>query len=99
LHHLKRYQEALNAYDRTLALDSNLVGTWRNRGSALYMLHRYEEALTNYERALVLDSTMKGAWEGKAMTLRQLGRTAEAEAIEQQANNSTWNPDSLRIRY
>ena len=35
LNDLKRYDEALAAYDRALALDPNYAEVWNNKGNAL----------------------------------------------------------------
>ncbi|MBI4189704.1 MAG: tetratricopeptide repeat protein, partial [Betaproteobacteria bacterium] len=42
---LKRYKEAILAYERALAIDPNDATAWNNKGAALLHLKRYEEAM------------------------------------------------------
>jgi predicted TPR repeat methyltransferase len=49
---LKRYEEALAAYDKALALEPDLAEAWLARATALRELNRSEEAIAAYRRAL-----------------------------------------------
>jgi len=46
--------KALEAYDRSVALDSTSSIAWANRGTLLLNMHRYDEALESYDRSLAL---------------------------------------------
>jgi tetratricopeptide (TPR) repeat protein len=48
---LKRYEEALPAYEQAIRLDPNYVFACNNKGNALYGLKRYEEAKQAWKRA------------------------------------------------
>ena len=48
LHKLKRYEEAVAAFDRAIELDDKNAWAWHEKGQALYDLERYEESLTAY---------------------------------------------------
>ena len=52
---MKRYQEAVVAYDRSLALNPNLSYHWACKGHALRALGRFQEALSAYDRSLALE--------------------------------------------
>lgn len=79
----RRYEEALAACDKALALDPNYASAWLNKGVALAGLRRDAEALAAYNRVLELDHSNATAWRNKANGLRKLGRTAEAEETEE----------------
>lgn len=51
---LNRYGEALAAYDKSLALNPDLIEAWLGRGTALNRIKRFEEAFTDYNKALAL---------------------------------------------
>jgi tetratricopeptide (TPR) repeat protein len=55
LSRLERYSEALDAYERALALDSNNVRAWTGKGIALYRMRRLDDFLAAYERVRDLD--------------------------------------------
>lgn len=77
-----RYQEALTAIERAIALDSTNAHAYYARGTNLAMLARYEEALTDFEHALQLDPLHVPSWDGKAWVLSLQGQKTEAlEAV------------------
>jgi tetratricopeptide (TPR) repeat protein len=81
---LKRYEEALAAYDQAIRLDPNDALTYRRKGNALYGLKRYEEALAAYEQAIHLDPNLAATYYNKGIALRNLKRYEEAlTALEQ----------------
>ncbi|MCD8488322.1 MAG: tetratricopeptide repeat protein [Desertifilum sp.] len=49
---LKQYEEALQAYDRALSLESNSPDIWRARGAILAELKRYQEAVSAFNKAM-----------------------------------------------
>lgn len=53
-------ESALAAYDKALALKSDLANAMLGCANALYDLKRYDEASVAYDRALVLDATLAG---------------------------------------
>ncbi|WP_413164216.1 tetratricopeptide repeat protein [Capilliphycus salinus ALCB114379] len=66
------YDEAVEAYDRALQLDSHGVEVWNNRGVVLTKLHRYHEAIASYEQALQLRSEYADAWNNRGVALGKL---------------------------
>ncbi len=82
---LKRYEEALAAYDQAIRLDPNYAGAYNGRGIALGELKRYEEALAAFDQAIRLAPNYIGAYYNKGVTLRNLQRYEEALAAYDQA--------------
>ncbi len=80
LRELKRYEEALSAYEQALRLDPNFADAYINKGIALRELKRQEEALAAYEQALRLDPNYAVAHNNKGNVLDDLKRYEEALA-------------------
>jgi tetratricopeptide (TPR) repeat protein len=51
LGNLGRYDEAIQSYDKALAIDANFIGASNNKGLSLYNLGRFEESITSYNKA------------------------------------------------
>ncbi len=80
---LKRYEEAIEAYEKAIELDPKDAYAWVNKGFALDELKRYEEAIEAYEKAIELDPKNDFSWVSKGISLWQLKRYEEAiEAYE-----------------
>ena len=78
LGNLKREEEALESYDKAIALDPNYAGAWNNRGNRLLDLKRFQEALESYDQAIELDPNYAGAWNNRGNVLSDLNRKQEA---------------------
>ena len=80
-----KYQEALDASDKALAMNvTSLTALIQsNRAGILVMLHRNDEAITAADAALAVEgnltTTHSIAWYNKGNALRALGRVAEAQ--------------------
>jgi tetratricopeptide (TPR) repeat protein len=77
---LQRYEEALAAFNRAIALRPVDPGAWNNKGVALAALQRYEEALAAFNRAIELRPVDPEAWNNKGAALAHLQRYEEALA-------------------
>ncbi len=86
LYGLKRYEQALAAYEQALHLDPNSAVAYNNKGNALGELKRYEEALATFKRALRLDPNYALAYYNKGLTLQALGKRDEAQQAFQKAH-------------
>ncbi len=75
---LKRYEEALASYDRTLAIKPDFAEALNNRGGVLRALERHEEALASYDQALALDPRHLDALHNRGAALALAGRHEEA---------------------
>ena len=82
---LKRYEEALVAYDQAIRLDPNLASAYNTKGVVLLILQRYEEALATFEQTIRLDPSLAYAYNNKGVALRKLQRYEEALAAFEQA--------------
>ncbi len=69
LRDLKRYEEAIVAYEQAIRLDPNYALAYYNKGNALGDLKRYEEALAAYEQAIRLDPNNAVAYIAKVLLL------------------------------
>lgn len=78
----RSYQEALAAYEQTIAIIPRSPHAWGNKGVTLVRLGRYDEALTAVDHALKLDPTDPLAWNNKADILcEDLKRYDDAIAV------------------
>jgi tetratricopeptide (TPR) repeat protein len=59
----KRYDMAIDAYNRAIALEPNFARAYFSRGVALAALGRHEQALESYDRALELDPSLSAVME------------------------------------
>jgi tetratricopeptide (TPR) repeat protein len=76
----ERYAEALDCYDRALALRCDIPQIWTNRGRALQKLDRLDEAEESLREALRLKPDFASAHAELGRVLDYLGRFEEAEA-------------------
>ncbi len=82
---MQRYDEALAAYDKALALDPRLTEAWLGRGAVLALLDRYDDAFAAYQQALAIDPNLAGGQRGIGNALRELGRLDEAREAYRKA--------------
>src|SRR5579863_9173724 len=78
LNGLRRFDPALLAYDRALALDPRHIFLHLVRGDVLRWLLRYDEALQSYNHFLGYAPDHAEAWIGRGLALQALGRLEEA---------------------
>ncbi|NER84044.1 MAG: tetratricopeptide repeat protein [Leptolyngbya sp. SIO1D8] len=75
---LKRYEEAITAYEKAIELDATSVYPHNGLGNVYRDLKRYEEAITAYEKAIELDATFAYPYNGLGNVYRDLKRYEEA---------------------
>jgi Tfp pilus assembly protein PilF len=78
LNGLERLEEALDAYDRSLAINPHYPPAWLACGNVQQMLVRYDAALESYNRFLGFDPRNADGWNGRGLALQDLGRLEEA---------------------
>ncbi|TYQ31975.1 tetratricopeptide repeat protein [Pseudanabaena sp. UWO310] len=74
----QQYDNAIDSYDRVLAIKPDDHEAWYNRGSALSNLGREEEAIASYDKALAIKPDDHEAWHNRGSALGNLGREEEA---------------------
>ena len=80
LQHLKRYEEALKAFDKAIQFQPDSAELWRSLGNVLLQLNRGNEALLSFQRALQLDPRDFEAASKGGVQLHLQGRWEEALA-------------------
>jgi predicted O-linked N-acetylglucosamine transferase (SPINDLY family) len=85
LHELKRYDEAIDHYDKALSLKPDYVVAYSNKANVLHELKRYDEAIDHYDKALSLKSNYAEVWSNKGNSLYKLKRYDEAIAHHERA--------------
>src|SRR6266702_480697 len=93
----RRYAEALEAYERAIALDPQDAFFHYHRGNALRRLKRYEEALVSFEQAIELDPNLAYAYNWKGNALRHLKRCEESLLAHGQA--IALDPNDILFHY
>ncbi len=78
LYDLKQYDEAINAYNKAIAIDPEYANNFYNKGLALYKSGRYDEAITTLNKAIAINSNEFDNFYSKGLALYQLGRYDEA---------------------
>jgi predicted O-linked N-acetylglucosamine transferase (SPINDLY family) len=78
LSQLGRHQQAIDAYDRVIAIDPAFAGAHYNRGLAFYDLERPAAAIDCFDRAIALQPGHARAHNHRGHALFDLGRFQEA---------------------
>ena len=81
----RRHEDALDCFDRALALQPDHVHALNNRGNALLDLKRHEEAMASFDRVLELDPDYAEAYNNRGVVLINLGRDEGALASLERA--------------
>ncbi len=78
LYNLGKYAEAIQYFDKALAVDPNYKLALNDKGNALYRLGEYAEAIQSYDKALAVDPNYKLALNGKGFALGYFGEYDKA---------------------
>src|SRR5215212_11516312 len=68
----QKYDEAIQYYDKVLAINPSAVGALNSKGLALDHLQRYDEALQSFDKAFEIDTSNPKALDGKASILSKV---------------------------
>ena len=74
----KNWNEALNAYNKTIELDPNNASAYNNRGLAYYNLDKDDLAIADYEKAIELNPKYGDAFNNLAKTYGRRGYYKQA---------------------
>jgi len=75
---LKRYEQALDAYQQAVAIRPEYAAAWQGQGDTLSQLQQYEEALEAYDQAIQIQPDYLEAWNNRGEALAQLQHYEEA---------------------
>ncbi|MEQ9000646.1 MAG: tetratricopeptide repeat protein [Coleofasciculus sp. B1-GNL1-01] len=79
-------EEALEACDNAIAINSNDASIWYNRGTLLMTeLQRYEDAVASFDKAVEINPNYLAAWDNRGVALGQLGQYKDALASHDRA--------------
>ena len=89
---LRNLPEAIESYDRALAINPNFYHAWRDRGIALSQNQQHKKALESFKKALSIKPNDYQSWVGRGIALSSLGKIEEAisvfdRAVEIQPND------------
>jgi protein O-GlcNAc transferase len=82
---LGKPKQALEQFDRALALNPTARSTWISRGQLLGDKGRYDRAPSDFDQAILLAPDHRDAFQGKGKVLGELKRHDEAFAAYDQA--------------
>ena len=80
LRHQRRFQEAVNVFDKAVQLKPDKAELWTALGRALVDLERRDEALLSFQHALKLNPQLWDAAHESGTLLNRMGRREEALA-------------------
>ena len=66
------HKEAIECYDKALAIDPNNVEALSNKGFSLFGLEKYKEAIEYYDKALAIDPNYIKALNNKKAAVSKL---------------------------
>ena len=73
-------EEAINHYNKILAIEPDNMGALHNKGNSLYNLGRYVEAIKYYDKVIKPDLAI--AQENRDLAYKQLGNPANSTGYE-----------------
>jgi tetratricopeptide (TPR) repeat protein len=89
-----RLGDAIEAYDRVLALSPDLAPAYYNRGTAFLRGEDFERAVEDLTHALALDPSLRQAYLNRAEAWAALGDSARAEADRRRASEIEGSGDA-----
>ena len=104
LHELGRYDEALECYDRVIALEPSNARAWYHRAGALDALERWDDALPAIDRVIALEPANAEAWLRRGQILQCLHRFDSALVAYRQSvtldpkSDTAWTCEGILLR-
>ena len=96
---MRKYDEAIEAFDRALALDSANVEVLVNRGTVYYYKNELDQALTDLNLAIELNPKESNAYNAKSLLRAEQGNYQEAlELVEKALAIEAFQPYFLNNR-
>jgi tetratricopeptide (TPR) repeat protein len=85
---LKRFEEALEAFNSAIALDDTKADLWAQKALALYNLNKIDEASAAIEKALSFDQDWKYALDLKEL-IDNPEESAETPSLDEDEGDNT----------
>lgn len=82
---MRKYDDAIIAFDRAIQLDSLNAESWINRGTVYYYLTDYQKAQADLDKALLLDTFEPNAYNALALVEVERGNYDQALAFVNKA--------------
>ena len=96
---LGRHKEALNCYEKAIALRPDFAQAFYDRGVALQLAKRPNDAILSYDKAIALKADLAGAHHNRGNALADLERHSEAlDSYDRALAISNRNPESFNNR-
>lgn len=95
---LKKYKEALTAYEKAAELNPIYAKIWSQMGVTLFSLGRINESIQKYNRALTLDQNYYYAYFNKGVSLYYLGKSHWKEALDNINKALEINPNYIEAK-
>ncbi|MCK9593278.1 MAG: response regulator [Methanoregula sp.] len=76
---LRRYRDAINAYENAISMNALNYQSWYGKGTALLKLGNVQDALVAYDQALSIFPRNSRILDAKGMLLKKIGNDKEAE--------------------
>ena len=70
----KKYDEAIQCFNKAIELNPSYELAWNNKGTALYMLKRYKEAIKCFDEVLKINPNNETAKKNRESNMRAMGK-------------------------
>ena len=97
--HFNRLTEAIECFDKALAININDYLSWNDRGNALFRLQRWHEAIVSWDRVIGIKPDFEQAWYHRGLALEKLEEYADAIISYKQCLNINPEFQSAKKRY
>lgn len=87
-----KYDEAVEYYERSLAVETRNEFVWSSKGAALLKLGLWTDAIECFDRAIAINPKQSSAYSGKGLALTHLKRFSEALECHDRAIRSGKGP-------
>lgn len=95
LFRMKRYGDALSAYNKAIDIDPVHKDSWYSKGLTLGEMGRYNEAIDSLDNVLSIDPNYEGAWLRKGIIYEKWGMNQSA--LEAYDMENEINPESSAL--